>query len=82
VDAIAVAWFVGKLYALFTNGATVTTDELLADQVNGPTVGVTSAPWLKACASTVMVLPWVRQGSWIGRLSSRTPTTLMLSIGG
>lgn len=51
---MAVAWFVGKLNAVFTSGNRLTTDVLVAEKVNGPTLEVMSVPWLKACASTVI----------------------------
>ena len=45
---MAVAWFVAKLYALLTNGTRLTTDVLVAEKMNGPTLAVMSVPWLKA----------------------------------
>lgn len=80
--AVAVAWFVGKLNAVLTSETRLTTDVLVAENVNGPTLEVISVPWLKACASTV--IDWVceRQGSWTGRPFSRIPLTVMLSMGG
>ena|ERR1700733_7405633 len=60
----------------------LTTEGLFAVQVNGPTEEVTSVPWLKACASTVIDWVWERQGSCTGTPVIRSPVTVMLSITG
>jgi hypothetical protein len=48
LTAFAVARFVAKLNALSVRGVRLTTVELFALQLNGPTDAVISVPWLKA----------------------------------
>lgn len=81
-EALAVAWLVGKLYAVFVRPTRVTTPGLVAVQVNGPTEDVTSVPWLNAWASTVIVWVCDKHGCWSGIPVGNTPVTVMLSIGG
>ena len=51
---MAVAWLVATLNAEFLIGVIVTTVELFAVQVKGPTVEVISEFWLQAVACRVM----------------------------